>query len=166
MRPGANCADGSKLTSLISGSVWNISAGIWTLIGCPPGYYLTFDRCQLCHATFFCVGGNIGSTPCGPGLFAYPGANASAACKISVFVTIKISVPILRPEFSDFTTTFFQTALAYAINVDLGSVFVDIIQFGANATTLVTAQVSTLDAFIAAALIREINLRSVSSQGL
>jgi len=75
-------------------STWSVSDGIWTLTGCPAGYYLSERQCQLCPASLYRTGGIILTTPCDSGLFSLPGGSSKASCFPSVFVIVAVSLPV------------------------------------------------------------------------
>ena len=162
LTPGAECTDGSHITSIVNGSIWSASEGIWTLTGCPPGYYLDSLQCQLCPAAFYCTGGSLPVTPCASGMFALPGATKQESCRISVFVTVKINVRLARPDFTNEVSGSFQDSLAKLVHRDPGYVVVEIVQPGDDITTTdVTSQISCSDAKGAAAIVQNLNENAI-----
>ena len=172
---GATCPDGScalrEASSLfcpggesIVGS-WKMDniSGHYQLIGCPDGFVLNFDQCQVCPASFYCSGGL--STSCASDRFSLPGASTSSSCFASVFVMVVINLPISRPLLaSEKTVTFFQVSFARFANVRLEYILVDVIQAGKAgtdaSTTDVTLKVATTGAKTAAALSRALTENS------
>ena len=141
------------MTSIVSSSIWSASNGVWTLLGCPSGYVLSAQQCQLCPAAFYCTGGSVPSTPCDSGNFALPGASNKTLCFPAVFVIVAINLPISRPGFRDDIMKDFQSALAFSADIDPSYVTVDVVQSGDDAaTTTVTSKLAVSDAKAAAAL--------------
>ena len=162
LTPGAACTDGSQIRSIVNGSIWSASEGIWSLVGCPPGYYLDSLQCQLCPAAFYCTGGSLPVTPCASGMFALPGATKQESCQISVFVTVEINVRLARPDFTNEVSGTFQDTLAKLIHQDRGYVVVDIVQPGNVITTTdVTSQISCSDAKGAAEVVQNLNENAI-----
>ena len=162
---GATCPDGTCALSRYSlvpcpgGSTivgdWRLQngTGLYALVGCPAGYYLNLDQCQLCPALYYCSGGTLPSTPCASGQFSAPGAASKENCTSAVFVYLVINLPILRLFFTDQTSSEFQSTLAYSANTNPSHVVVDIVQTGNDPrTTDVTSRIATRDPQSAAAL--------------
>ena len=171
---GAICSDGS--CALLKGSSlacsggeqlvgdWRVdnSSGLYVLEGCPAGYYLNAEQCQLCPSLYYCTGGILPSTPCASGQFSNPGAISKQNCSFAVFVVLIINLPILRPFFTDQTSLRFQSAVANSAGTDSNHVTVDIIQSGNDPTTTeVTSRIATTDAQSAAALVIRLNSMTI-----
>jgi hypothetical protein len=105
---GAIC-DGVALRGLVAGSVWvpDYISGRYLLTSCPPGYQmdsagstnLALQRCSLCLAGSYCIGGAASSTLCPSGTFSAPGSNASAACIVATFVQLVVMLPCTKAFF-------------------------------------------------------------------
>jgi serine/threonine protein kinase len=133
------------------------------LYGCPAGYSISSQKCDLCPAAFYCAGNNLPSRPCASGRFTPPGANSSAACVPSVFVTITVNLRIKKPEFRDFQALQFQNALANITHYAPGYVFIKLIQSGHDPeTTTVASDIATPGAKEAAALVDLVNSGQLS----
>ena len=144
--------------SLVPGSNWSASDGIWTLVSCPPAYVLENKVCQICPAACYCTGGSAPATPCGSGLFTPPGAVSAASCTPAVFVIITAALPILRHDFDDQESLLFQNALASITNRAAGYVMVvTIAQASTVSSTLVTSNIATVDANAAAVLKQQLD---------
>ena len=173
---GATCPDGSCALSnyasqscpdgggIVGDWVLDNSSGLYVLNGCPAGYYLNAQQCQLCPALYYCSGSTLPSTPCASGEFSIPGSASKKNCTSAVFVVLVVNLPILRPFFTDQTSSKFQIALAFSAGTDSKHVIVDIIQPGNNpSTTDVTSRIATVDASTAAALVSRLNVISIQS---
>ena len=174
---GALCPDGacavlksSALTcpggDIIVGA-WTIdnATGLYALNGCPPGYFLNSEQCQICPAMYYCSGGTLPSTPCASGQFSLPGSTVKGNCSPSVFVVLIITLPILRPFFTDQTSMQFQTALAYSASTDSAHVIVDIVQSGNDPTTTeVSSRIATSDALAAASLVKGLDPQKIQAR--
>ena len=158
MLTGARCLDGSAIVSLVEGSTWLSKNGIWTLIGCPAGYFLSSEQCLRCSASFYCAGGNEPSEPCDAGLFTLPGATAKTSCFPSEYVIISINLPIKRPDFSDAVSLQFQSALAQSVKQDPGYIMIDTIKSGGSlTTTIVISKIAVLNASAADVLVKNLD---------
>ena len=173
---GATCPDGScalsRYPSLSCPEGGNIvgdwtrqnDTGLYSIQGCPAGYYLNSEQCQLCPALYYCSGGVLPSTPCPSGQFSSPGAAFKENCTSAVFVYLVVNLPILRPFFTDQTSAKFQSVLAKSAHTDSNHVVIDIVQSGDDpSTTDVTSRVATLDASSAAALVLKLNVTAIQS---
>ena len=83
-------------------------------------------------------------------MFALPGTKDITSCYPSVFVIVKIALPIFRQEFSSGTELKFQRALASVANVDSNLVLV--VGVVGDVQTLITSNIATTDANYAAIL--------------
>ena len=157
---------------LVNGSTFQISDGVWTLTGCPSGFYLNAQQCQRCPALFYCTGGGLPATPCASGQYALPGAGSKEACFAAVFVVVAINVQIPRPIFSEVQLQFqvsaeerFKRSLARAANLSSDYVSLDIIQEGNDpGTTTVTSRVATRDAQAAAVVFEALDSNHLSAE--
>ena len=170
---GALCPDGScvfrhSLSSrscpgghLIVGDwVMDNSSRQFSLRGCPPGYSVGSQQCDLCPASYYCSGGSVPSRPCPSNKYAPPGANSSVSCAPSVFVSVTVSVPIKRPDFKDDSALQFQKYLANLTKWDPGFVAIKLVQSGDDPeTTIVVADIVAPDASVAAALVKSLDSR-------
>ena len=91
---GADCPDGTRFVPLVNGSEWTHANGVWTLVGCPPGYFLGNQQCEICPGGTYCMGSSIPATPCGYSLYTLPGATAAEECEPAVFVIVTATLPI------------------------------------------------------------------------
>jgi serine/threonine protein kinase len=172
---GAKCPDGSCALSKFSSVMcpggsriigdWMLQrTGLFVLQGCPAGYYLYSDQCQLCPALYYCSGGSLPSTPCSSGQFSTPGSAFKDNCSSAVFVYVVVNLPILRLFFTDQTSSNFQHTLAYVAGTDFNHVVIDIVQFGNDPrTTDVTSKVATLDPTSAEDMVLRLNATAVQS---
>ena len=117
---GATC-NGISLTGLVAGSEWkcDVVSGLCSLASCPPGYMLQqtsqlAQQCSICPASYYCVGGASASAQCPSGTFAPAGSNSSMACMSAVFISVVISLPVTKDQFSAEMQNPFQAALASA----------------------------------------------------
>ena len=55
MIAGGTCKDGSSISPQVNGSTWQITSGVWSLTGCPPGYYLHSQQCVLCKPLTYSI---------------------------------------------------------------------------------------------------------------
>ena len=147
---GATCPDGSAFVPLVPGSQWSNVDGAWTLVGCPPGYNLNAQQCELCPGGCYCIGGSVPATACGSDLYALPGAQKAADCTPSVFVVVTVTVPILRYSFSSDVEGQFQVAMASVAGTPPG--YVVITGVVGDSSTTVTSNVATPSAKSAAVL--------------
>ncbi len=135
----------------------------FVLRGCPAGYSITSQQCEVCPAAFYCTGNSVPSRPCASGSFSPPGANSSSACVPSVFVTVAVNLQIKRPEFRDLQSLEFQKALSKFTQWDPGYVTIKLIQSGENPeTTTVTFDLVAADAQKAAALVKRVKSEMLS----
>ena len=129
--------------------------GTWALVGCPEGYELNFQQCNVCPGGYYCIGGSVPATPCGPGFYALPGAKLFETCSPAVFVVVTIQVPISRYSFSDDISRLFQEALASVCGLDSGYVVISGIV--GDIQTSVSSNIATSDAKSAAELAQVLN---------
>ena len=155
MLPGAECPDGSSIVSLVPGSKWINTNGVWTLVGCPAGYTLNSEQCEVCPGGYYCTGGSIPATPCSSGLYTLPGATDAVACKPAVFVIVTISVPIMRYTFSDAVELLFLNGLASTCGLNPGYMVISGIV--GDFTTSVSCTIATENAKFAAVLAQTLN---------
>ena len=141
---GAKCPDGSDFVPLISGSEWTNKNGIWNLIGCPAGYTLNSQECELCPGGAYCVGGSIPATPCPSRYYALPGGETAGVCYPAVFVIVTTTVPILRAGFSDEVGLLFQIALASVCGLNPGYVVIQ--GLVGDAQTSISCKIASDDA--------------------
>jgi serine/threonine protein kinase len=137
------------------------------LQGCPPGYYIYFEQCQLCPAAFYCTGDRLPPTSCASGLFTPPGGETLGSCVRAVFVVVTIGLKMARHEFTDQKTLNFTRGLAKASESDPGYVVIKIVQSAEigsqTAAVSVTSDIATADAYKAAALVKKLSLDSLKS---
>ncbi len=149
------------MKGLVSGSLWiqDFQRGIYILQFCPPGFELirtlpesqefsaVSQRCELCPASFFCVGGTEARTQCLAGTFTRAGANRSSSCQPVVFVVVKFSLPISKTEMTDSKQQDIVAALASAAQCDIGKVFIDalVATRRASASTILTGKIAAED---------------------
>ena len=146
------------------GSAWSAQNGVWILVGCPPGYFLNAQQCQICPAAFYCTGGSVPSTPCSAGHFTLPGANVSTSCVPAVFVVVTVNLQISRPAFTDAQSELFQGALADSADSEAGYIIIDVIKSGDTPTaTTITAKVAKPNAETAAALAAKLDANTVQA---
>jgi serine/threonine protein kinase len=172
---GAVCPDGtcvfhSSLSNRICHGGYKV-VGDWAitnsskniiLLGCPPGYSVSLMQCELCPASFYCTGGNVPSRPCPSYSYTPPGANSSASCVSSVFVSVAINVRIKRPEFKDNRLLQFRNDLANFTRWDSGYITIKVVQSGDDPeTTTVTSDMVASNAKEAAALVEVLKSRAL-----
>jgi predicted outer membrane repeat protein len=121
---GARC-DGKDLFGLVPGSVWVVNMGQYMLSSCPAGYDLlsALQQCRTCPTGYYCPGGY--AIPCPSGQFSKSGSNSSSACMSALFVSISVSLPIRKDNFTEIAQENFVTALSLTANVESDSVIVE-----------------------------------------
>ena len=156
---GADCPDGTRFVPLVNGSEWTHANGVWTLVGCPPGYFLGNQQCEICPGGTYCMGSSIPATPCGYSLYTLPGATAAEECEPAVFVIVTATLPILRFAFSDSVGERFSDALASICGLDRGYVMISSVV--GSSRTSVSCNIATADAKKAAALAEALDSETV-----
>ena len=136
---------------------------MWILLGCPSGFYLGQQTCQLCPATFYCTGRDEPPVSCPEGLFSVPGSISLSNCTSKVFVIVAIKVPIFRLAFNDEMSNVFQNTLATCAFLNPVYVILDIIQSGSNSTTIITSSIAASDTQIAASIFENLGQKNFSS---
>ena len=138
---GAAC-DGSKLFGLVNASTWaeDLQLGIYVLQSCPAGYQLIntlpdssdfsyiSQECQLCPASFYCVGGSEIAIQCPTGMFSLTGSNKSTACYPVVFVVVSFSMDIARVDLTQPKQEAVIAAIAEAARYNPAKVIIDSLQ--------------------------------------
>jgi hypothetical protein len=157
---GASC-NGNDLKGLVSGSLWiqDLQRGIYVLQFCPSGFELvrtlpgspefsaTSQRCELCPASFFCVGGMEARMQCPAGTFTRAGANHSSSCLPVVFVVVTFSLPISKSDLTHSKQQDVVAALASAAQCDVGKVFIETLVEArrVSASTTLTGKIAADD---------------------
>jgi hypothetical protein len=156
---GATCSNESKLVSIVPGSQWISSGGVWILVGCPAGYYLnSVPECRFCPAAFYCPGVNYPPAPCGGSLYSMPGASTVTACVSVVYIVVTVNVRVLRPEFDDTTAGLLETALSEASGLAANYIFVKSVeQSTSGASTTSISNIATYDALQASIIAQRLN---------
>ena len=138
---GAVC-DGSKLFGLVNASTWveDPQQGIYVLQSCPAGYQLIntlpdssdfsyiSQECQLCPASFFCVGGSEMAIQCPTGMFSLAGSNKSSDCYPVVFIEVSFSMDISRVDLTQSKQEAVIAAIAEAAHYNPAKVIIDNLQ--------------------------------------
>jgi hypothetical protein len=144
---GALC-DGNSLKSLVDGAVWagDMRTGVYYLRSCPAGYEMqsaTLDgqQCVLCPAASFCLGGDKPRSACPDGTYCPPGANASSACITVVYISLIVTLPLTRDEFTTVQQNNFQQAVAAAAGVGVGYVAISSVSTTSRRATGASIQV-------------------------
>ena len=141
---GAKC-DGANLEGLVPESVWraDLSSGKYVLVSCPPAYELlsASQECALCQPGFYCKGGSDTAQACPQGYFARIGANSSSACSPASIVSVTVSLPLSKGNFTGETKNKFVSAISMTAGVPADHVVVVTInqQRRANAAAIMIA---------------------------
>jgi serine/threonine protein kinase len=138
------CPDGSRIVG-----DWEVdnASKRFTLRGCPPGYSVSTNKCDVCPAFFYCTGGKVPFRPCPSDSFTPPGATSLASCIQSVFVIVTLNMPIKRPDFVDDNVVRFRTVLANLTIQRPEFVTIKLVQAGDDPeTTTVTVDLALPDA--------------------
>ena len=120
------------------GEMWSTLAGFvgaslisLEVTGCLPGFSLDESQtCKLCSANYFCLGGASSPQACPLQEFSLPGANSSIFCVQAVFITVIVSIPMSRENFTALMANEMQSALALTAAVSPGRVVVVSISVG------------------------------------
>ena len=93
-----------------------------TVTACPPGFELILGtgarsigsdgQCEICPASYYCVGGSTGPSSCSTGAFSPPGSNSSSACTPSVFIIVTVTIPLTSGNFTSGIKQNFVWAIA------------------------------------------------------
>ena len=159
--PGATCPDGKIFVPRVNGSEWEVMDASWNLVGCPAGYSLISEQCEMCPGGAYCSGGSIPATPCGAALYTLPGAKSATMCYPAVFVIVTTAVPIFRSSFTDEVGVRFQTAMASVCGLKPGYVVIQGVV--GDKQTSVSCSIATPDAKYAAELAQFLSNEVVQS---
>jgi len=135
---GAECEQGS-LRGKVEGSVWtaDLTSGLYLLSSCPPGYVVvntaagsnTFSAvsqsCDLCPATYYCLGGSSPASSCPAKSFSPTGSNSSVVCFSVTYVEVVLILPLSKVSFDSAKQQNFTEALARVAGVDSLSVVIE-----------------------------------------
>ena len=170
---GASCPDGSSFISIVPGSLWVRSSGVYLLQGCPPGYELIVlsEVCSMCPAFSYCLGGSNAHIPCPDGMFSMPGSNSSLLCYRPTFVVISLKIPSFIEDFSTADQTELRKGLALAAEDAVGKVVIQSISSSSFEVTRIISMIARQDAVSAAHLrvklaILFLNSSILSQQGI
>lgn len=144
---GADCSDQSKIRFSIPDIFWSSAGGVWNLVGCPPGKYLSsqpYADCNECPAAYYCAGSNFPPTPCRGDLYSPPGSLAFSSCYAVVYVVATVEVNILRPIFSDDTVRKIQSVLSEVTKKDSKYIIItNYFQSNVGITTIAALNIAT-----------------------
>jgi hypothetical protein len=97
-----------------------------TVTACLAGYELVLGtgnfnvgsdgQCERCPASYYCLGGRAGRSPCLTGYFASAGSNSSGSCTPAVFVIVTVVFAIPAENFTAPLQSSYLHALAAALD--------------------------------------------------
>ena len=164
-------------TALEAQGLPSFTLGAVSVTACPTGLELLIDaasltgsdgRCELCPASYFCVGGSAGRVPCPVGSFAIAGSNSTADCNPAFFVLVAISLPISKDNFTSTLQGYFLDALAFTVGVNADLVTILSIQQEArrssSTSVQLTTQIAVQDTALASTIRSEIDITKLNSQ--
>ena len=148
---GASC-DGSNLFGLVPGSVWvvDIATGRYVLTSCPPGYEIArqAQECSFCAPGYYCLGGAETAQPCPLGYFSKKGANSSSSCTPTSLISMVVSLPMSKGNFTSEVENKFVTALSWTADVATDSIVVNSVneqRRSKSASILIDCQIAAKD---------------------
>ena len=178
---GAEC-DGKSLHGLVAGSLWkpDLSTGQYILLSCPPGYAIVNtlgsgrfsyinQECNICPASYYCLGGTNVPVTCSNNEFSPPGANSSSSCVVSVFVLISVAIPLAQSDFTSQKQEQFIHALAFASGQLVNQVVIQSFnpirrRRSAGSSLQVEAEIATKNSAKANAILNSFDIFTLNNQ--